>query len=309
MTRSCYLLGATAGLALTLGACAGGGGTEIGAAGPPPVPAATPTPTPTSTPTPTPAGSPAIFSSVTTSTQLAVLGYEGSSTNAAPAALVGTGFSVKYDAATGDYLFDMPATAPGSLDVYQTGDRYWNATLDGQQGGSATTIDVFRPGSQNWDFALTYTSFALYGTSDGEIGAVAFGIPTTASAMPVTGSATYNAFVAAQDENHIGIRGSATLQFDFGAGTLAGQFDPVIYDLLAGNTSLGHYDFVNTVYGVGSTSFSGQLSSSSVTGLGSFEGEFTGPEAQELMARFSAPFFDPYSGKQMNMFGVWVGAK
>jgi hypothetical protein len=127
--------------------------------------------------------------------------------------------------------------------------------------------------------------------------------------MPVAGSATYKAFVAAQDENHTGIRGSATLQFDFGAGTLAGQFDPVIYDLLAGNTSLGHYDFVNTVYGVGSTSFSGQLSSSSVTGLGSFEGEFTGPEAQELMARFSAPFFDPYSGKQMNMFGVWVGAK
>ena len=200
----------------------------------------------------------------------------------------------------------MPATAPGSLDVYQTGDRYWNATLGGQQAaGSATTIDVFRPGSQNWDFALTYTSFALYETSDGAMGAVAFEIPTAASAMPTAGSASYNAFVAAQDENFIGIRGTAKLQFDFGAGTLAGHFDPVIYDYLAGNTPLGHYDFANTVFGAGSTSFSGQLSNSKVTGLGSFEGQFTGPEAQELMARFSAPLINPYTNKQTNMFGVW----
>jgi hypothetical protein len=46
-----------------------------------------------------------------------------------------------------------------------------------------------------------------------------------------------------------------------------------------------------------------------VTGLGAFGGQFTGPGAEELMARFTAPFINPYTGKQSDMFGVWVGAQ
>ena len=172
---------------------------------------------------------------------------------------------------------------------------------------SFVPVDVFRPGDQNWDFALTYTSFAMYETHD-VMGVVAFGLATPASAMPASGSATYQAFVAGQGEYLEGtVRGNASLQFDFGAGTLSGHFDPVLSDFFSGTTPLGHFDFVNTVYSAGSTTFSGELSSTAFATPGSFDGQFTGPAAQELMAHFSAPFGDP--AHPSTMFGVWVGKK
>jgi hypothetical protein len=299
LTRNPFLIAGASALSLMLAACGGGGGDVVASIPPPP--------TPTPTPTPTPAGSPIIFPGVTASTNFATLGYE--QRNSA-GALTSDGFSARYDASSKQYVFDFPASDPGPLDVYQTGDRYWNAVLGGQPAGSPQIyVNAFRPGAQNFDFALTYTSFAEYTDNSGLSGVVAFGLPTPTSAIPVTGSATYKAFVAATADVGYGISGSASLQFNFGQGTLAGQFDPVIYDLLAGNTPLGHYDFINTVYATGSSVFSGQLSSANVSGLGSFEGQFTGPGAEELMARFRAPFIDPYSKTQRNMFGVWVGSK
>jgi len=252
-----------------------------------------------------------IFPSVTTSTQFPTLGYEGSGTNPTAASLTGTGFSVKYDAGSKSYIMDVPASQPGAFQALTSGERYWNGTLgDGTGGRQPIFVDVFRPGSQNSDLALTYTSFGIYEANSGsEFGAFAFGIPTPNSAVPLSGSATYSAFVAAKADVDYGISGSASLNFDFGAGTLSGHFDPVIFDLLAGNTSLGHYGFVNTVYSAGSTVFSGNLSSPGVTGQGSFNGQFTGPAAQELMARFNAPFIDPHSKQQKVMVGVWVGKK
>jgi hypothetical protein len=88
-----------------------------------------------------------------------------------------------------------------------------------------------------------------------------------------------------------------------------GHFDPLIYDLSGGALPLGRYDFANTIYGTGGTNFSGSLSHSTVSGLGSFEGLFTGPTAQELMARWQAPYVIPYTQTQSTMFGVWVGKK
>jgi hypothetical protein len=64
---------------------------------------------------------------------------------------------------------------------------------------------------------------------------------------------------------------------------------------------------VNTVYGSGSTTFSGQLANAGFAQNGTFDGQFTGPIAQELMARWSAPFIDPATSQQSTMFGVWVG--
>ena len=291
--------------AAALSACGGGssgGGTGV---------ASTPPPPPGPTPPPPATGPVNIFPSVTTSTQYPTLGYEGSGTNPTAASLTGTGFSVRYDAGSKSYIMDVPASQPGFFKADTTGDRYWNGTLaDGTGGAQPIVLDVFRPGSQNSDLALTYTSFGIYEANSGsEVGAFAFGIPTASSGVPVSGSATYSAFVAAKADVDYGIRGSATLDFNFGAGTLSGHFDPVIYDLLAGNTSLGHYGFVNTVYSAGSNVFSGNLSSPGVTGQGSFNGQFTGPAAQELMARFNAPFIDPRSKQQKEMFGVWVGKR
>jgi len=308
VARSSLLFAGTSALSLALAACGGGGGGV--ASTPTPTPSPSPTPTPAPTPTPTPAASPAVFAGVTTATDFPTLGYEGTSGTDGSRVTTGRGFSIRYDASAKEYVFDLPGWEPGTLDVYQSGDRYWNALLAGQPTGTKEVyIDVFRPGPQNWDFELTFTSFAQYYDAGSTVGVVAFGLPTASSAVPVAGTASYNAFAAATGAPSYIIRGSAVLHFDFGAGALSGQFDPYIYDQLLGNSPLGHYDFVNTVYGVGSTTFSGQLSSAAVTGHGSFEGQFTGPAAEELMARFTAPYIDPFTNKQVDMFGVWVGAK
>ncbi len=95
------------------------------------------------------------------------------------------------------------------------------------------------------------------------------------------------------------IEGTASLLFNFGAGQLSGHFDPVYFYLggMGKSSPLGQYGFVNTVYSAGSTTFSGQLSNPSVTGVGSFDGMFTGPNAQELMSSWSAPYHDPITNQ------------
>ena len=296
----------TAVAALALAACGGGGGAHIASTPPPP-----PTPTPTPTPTPGPY-EPVIFPAVTASTQFATVGYESAGHPIQTGTLIGSGFSVSYDAQSNVYLMDVPGSDPGVFEAKTTGDRYWNGTLLELAFGfeQPIVLNVFRPGSQNWDFAdLKYTSFAEYQTTSGRFGEMAFGLPTDASAVPVSGSATYDAFAAGQSDDGLGIRGTVLMQFDFGAGTLSGSFDPYIYDLLAGNTPLGHYDFTNTVYGTGSATFSGQLSRSGTAEKGTFDGQFTGPNAEEVMARWTAPLPDPDTNTTSVMFGVWVGKK
>jgi hypothetical protein len=49
------------------------------------------------------------------------------------------------------------------------------------------------------------------------------------------------------------------------------------------------------------------LSRSGIAEHGTFNGLFTGPSAQELMARWTAPMPGPNTTQQM--FGVWVGKK
>jgi len=105
------------------------------------------------------------------------------------------------------------------------------------------------------------------------------------------------------------VGGTATLQFDFGEGTLAGHFDPVLE--YSGLTyPLGQYTFVNTVFGVGSTTFSGNFSHANPQLTGAFNGLFTGPNGQELMARWTASYFvQNVTTQNEEIYGIWVGRK
>ncbi len=107
------------------------------------------------------------------------------------------------------------------------------------------------------------------------------------------------------------INGEARLVFDFAAGTLSGEMTPNIcpWDCYG----LGVYKFVDTVYSSGSTTFSGEFSIDGRKVDSWFEGSFTGPHAEELMARWRAPYkpydtgFGVVEGGQMG--GVWIGKK
>ena len=253
--------------------------------------------------------SPAVFPGVTTDTNFSVLGLEATAMNTPASALARDGFSVRYDAATQGYLIDLPSRDEFRFESDFEDGSYWHGFA---QSGfyEGTIVDVFKPASTNPEIQLTYTSFGVttgYYTSD--FGFVAFGQATPGSAVPLTGSATYDALVAGRplDLNGL-IKGSAMFQFNFGAGTLSGHFDPVLrYN--GADTSLGAYTFSNTVFGVGSATFSGQLTHSGTPTLGAFDGRFTGPAAEELMSRWTAPYLNPATQQWNEMFGVMVGKK
>lgn len=216
---------------------------------------------------------------------------------------------MRYDAGAQAYFIDLPSTGELRFQSSSEDPSYWHGFAStGFYTG--TFIDVLKPTSTNPEIQLTYTSFGVtsgYYTS--QFGFFAFGSATPNSGVPVTGSASYNAIIAGRplDINGL-IDGDATLAFNFGAGTLSGHLDPVLR--FGGvQTDLGSYNFINTVFGVGSTTFSGQLSHSGTSTLGAFDGRFTGPAAEELMGRWIAPYLNPSTQQWNEMFGIMVGKK
>lgn len=309
-----YLLGRllVGSAAFALSACGGGGESFV---------ASIPTPTPAPTLLPPPGQSPAIFPNITTSTDFAVVGLEASNRSYPfnppinNNSLISDGFSVKFDAASNAYVIGLPSQAAGTFSAAGQNSSYWYGTI---KGTAFDNVALYRPSAAD---NLAYTT---YGIADGYYTSLlsyfAFGSATPASGIPLSGSATFDAVVAGatmDDTSHFPSRtisGNATLQFDFGAGTLAGHFDPILNSSIPGSanpmtTNLGSYNFVNTVFGAGKADFSGQLSVSGASSLGSFDGQFTGPAAQELMARWNAPYLLPGTQIWSQMFGVWVGKK
>jgi hypothetical protein len=288
----------------SLTACGGGGVASISAPPPAPPPPAPPPPSNTTV---------TIFPAITASTDFAALGYER--TGNAFELPIKDGFSVRYDAASNTYIFDLPSHAPGAYIQSSSTDSYWNG---GIQNGPILwpPIAVLKPSSTNPVIQLNYTSFASYlqagPMEDLPHGVVAFGQATPASSVPTSGSATMNAIIAGFSNSGMDVvGGTATLNFDFGTGTLAGQLDPSITPNYGTSPyALGTYTFNNTVFGVGSPTFSGGLTHANPMLTGAFDGNFTGPAAEELMARWTASYFVPgVTPQPEQMFGVFVGKK
>jgi hypothetical protein len=315
MNRKFVLMVSVAALVISTSACGGGSGGGVNSvSGSPPAPLP---------PAPPCTGTQClqavdIFPATDQSTTFASLGLEATGRGSPVEELTRDGFSVSYNAEAGVYIFDVPSSGPGGF-YENTGNtpssRFWNGEIAEASTNVSVYASVLKPTPTNPVIQLTYTTYALYGSTyqGGPFGFVAFGSPTPQGAIPVTGTATYNAAVegATLDTGEF-VKGSATLQFNFGPGTLSGHFDPVIYDYLAygdAGLSLGRYDFTNTIYSFGSTNFSGDLVRAGLNGHGSFEGRFTGPVAQELMSRWTAPYIKPGSNTPSEMFGVWVGRK
>jgi hypothetical protein len=233
----------------------------------------------------------------------------------------------RYDATTNGYSIALPSFQPGNLaNPAYNGSAGQVATSSFSQvavGSSATLQQAFvtlmTPGS---DFSpYTYTSFGSWDgttgqTTDGRTthveGNFAYGIPTQPGDVPVSGSADYTA----QIRGTIGgsfyfpvVTGSASLSFDFTNGKLSGSMHPGVYDTFDGIIEdFGTYAFTQTVYSTGSATFSGKFDVPGLPGAdSSFNGNFTGPNAAELMARFQAPYL--FNGQQGMMSGVWIGKK
>jgi len=251
----------------------------------------------------------AVFPNVTTSTDFATLGYEADREFGNKTPPTGSGFSVSYDAATKNYVMDFPVSEPGAFEASNPNDRWLGGKLtDPANPGQfqAIAVTVVRPDGTDVSLPqFEYTTFSTYLTNS-KIGYLAFGLPTAQPGVPITGSATYTAYALGQDTFDDGLDGTASLQFNFGTGSLSGTFDPRNSDW---GGSLGHFDFANTVFGVGQTQFSGQFSAGGSTPFGSFNGLFTGPSAQEVMAHWSFPYRFEGGGGDTVFYGVWIGKK
>ncbi len=141
-------------------------------------------------------------------------------------------------------------------------------------------------------------------------GAFAFGVATPIGSVPITGTADYEATI----DGHAGdwgLYGTAQFQFDFAAGRLSGTMDPHTNGPME-SPALPRYTFTQTVFSAGSPTFSGSFDIAGPT-PSSFQGQFTGPNAQELMATFKAPFLDWDASENPTvsnvMEGVMVGKR
>jgi hypothetical protein len=202
---------------------------------------------------------------------------------------------IRWNAALNAYEVTLPSGSLGRIVPNQPGSNY--GTVVSQSG---TVLAPFAAISRT---PYDYTSWVSVGS-----GIAGFGIATAPGAVPTVGRASYVAEIegsASAPLYEFVVNGSAVFQFDFGAGTLSGYMDAKLNGPMGG-PDLPRYNFTQTVYSAGSTTFSGSFSISGPT-PSLFHGQFTGPAAQELMVAFQAPFSN--GGEWGTMTGVMIGKK
>jgi hypothetical protein len=226
--------------------------------------------------------------------------------------------SFSYSAADQTYEIKIPGLERGRLALVNGNARYSTHSLATSPSRTFQVV-LYRPGAANPEFPLEYTSFGWWEDPiytpipatprSNNTGYFAYGVPTALGDVPVTGSATYHSLVTGATSASLGasyVSGAANLTFDFSKGTLAGGLELVL-DAGPGERFFGDFEFTATSYTVGANGFSGKLSIPGSTEEGFFEGQFTGPQASELMVRWVLPQSVPEVGRTGSLFGVLVG--
>jgi hypothetical protein len=314
--------------AVTLTACGGGSSGGIVSA-PPNAPAPNPTPAPAPTPVPVgalpnPLGlvSAEPFATVYASPDR---GFASDFRDGATQSEQSPALELRYLAASNTYEITLPGKAGGKLVPW-----FWNGSVTDSRVVAANgealpdvNVGIFVPGQGPFG-RYSYTSIGFWSplydvpVPEGqarESGWFAYGVPSKPGDVPTSGKATFRAeifgYMRGSEVAGMDLSGSALLDFDFAMGRLSGYLDPVVPEggwIGLDEDDLGRYQFTQTVFGAGSTSFSGRFLQPGMTeASGNFAGIFTGPGAAELMARFEAPF--SAEGLVGSISGFWVGKK
>ena len=275
---------------IAVSACGGGGGGSIASSGTTPPPTA-PTPPPPS------AAFALLLKPGTTDQQLAVAGASYDSPAAQTPKLGQTEqLQVRYLASSNSYEVQLPDSQSW---IGLTG------KTEGEAAGGGVT--VLRQYANDYGSVFRWSNSAFQGVE-------ATGIATAASAVPITGTATYTA-IGMGPTSEIGggkivdrtITGLMTLNFDFGAGSLSGRFAPEL-DPEWHDYQLDTVNFRDTVYALGKTAFSGKFDTN-LLGVNSFNGLFTGTAAQGVIGNFAFPYRSPLDGQTYQAGGAFIGAK
>lgn len=306
-----------------LAACGGGSGGGIATA-PAPVPAPSPSPAPS--PTPAPASAPVtIFASPAPQEYSAI----GVSTTSA-----GDGYTpIDQDAKLTDVSFD-PSLQPR---IRYNAEGYYEVQLPGAaydrlihyKGLADPTLEnnFFQTASapQNHATFITrraseldfrYSDLASWSDVSGRTGYIAFGTPTPASAVPVSGTATYFGVTSGQVDityfdnlygGHYfgGIDGNTRLSVDFSRGVLTGWLDLYVPDGM-NPRFVGAYATLPIALASGTNAFTGRFDTS-LPGLNQFNGLFTGPSAQEAIGSWALPL--TIDGQPHQAIGAWIARR
>jgi hypothetical protein len=288
MARNAHLLISAAALSFALAACGGGAGGSASFIPQPPVQPPPPPPQEGESVTIFPDPKVGEFASVGAT-------VKGSLNSTAPLGAISS------NGADQPHIRFM---SDGTYQVLLPGQEWNEIVLYGQGNDQRILTDTdnnfegLTSGSK--DNGYRYSELAFYRSSDPEqFGAFAFGTLTPNGATPTTGSATYTGTItgtsdvfgsnAGQSFREIA-SGSVTLNFDFAAGTLGGAMTLGLIDEVSDTAlQLGTFNFKDTVFGVGSTSYSGKFDTAAA-GDNFFLGKFTGPHAEETIGAWALPF-------------------
>jgi len=178
------------------------------------------------------------------------------------------------------------------------------------QNGASLITSISRTQGYN------YSEMAGWFDPSGKFGELAFGAATPAGQVPEAGSATYQGLVNGTSDvvgfdsfdGHFRapVSGTVGLNFDFAKGTLDGSMTLSLND--GHPNDLGKFDFKDTVFSVGSTTYSGVFDTN-VAGSNFFLGKFTGPSAQETIGAWALPFHFSGDNQAHQAFGAWIAKK
>jgi hypothetical protein len=231
--------------------------------------------------------------------------------------------TISYLAADQSYEVKIPGLERGRLALVNRNPSYSSHSLATSPSRTFEVV-LLSPAAANPEFALENTSFGWWDDPiytpipatlrSNNTGYFAYGVPTDPGDVPVSGGRTYKAVVSGVTSASAPLDvwyvfGIANLTFDFSKGALTGNLSLGVNPGGPGQQGYGNFQFASTNYTVGATRFSGKFSMPGGVEDGFFEGQFTGPQASELMVRWLLPQSPPNVGPPGSLFGVLVGKR
>lgn len=330
-----------------LSAC-GGGSTGAGIA-------TTPTPTPAPTPTPTTSTTKAPQWLPSESGRVAAYGFARAGTSSGTTAdgepifdpnsddFLSQPYSIRYDA-DADKLY---ATSPTDLKEYELV-RPDDGAANPQYGTNDPNFSMLMHAGLLGDENVEYVRIGSYGerlvgTNSSVLiaGKFVYGAQTATDQIPISGSATYSAWLGGETELIPGapdpimlqgwtygppigddyfsffVDGTASFSVDFASGSISGAIDPRLWRSYNCDwdycenyiIDLPSYSFVNAHLTADRNSFVGQFMVPNLGVDGLLLGGFFGPNATEIGGSFHAPFQYLPDGQWYQMAGYLIGKR
>lgn len=239
------------------------------------------------------------------------------------------GLSVSYDQATNSYRITVPVAGSGTImrtGEYTTYPYSYPSALPGFDGDPSNknptnyccnTLSISAADlSQSRYSYVSFVDFYAPAPAESNLVTIAYGTfavgqPTKPGEAPITGRATYSGDLFghfAVDAGATWLEGKARFDFDFARALLSGDLTVGLRCVMGCTYDEVSYQFFQTNFTRGSTTFSGQLTTPGAPSTGTFSGHFAGLGAAELMAQFRLPFFNPEYQRWMDAGGA-IAAK